>query len=114
MATLEELNEEALIEILTKPKNAIIKQFTRLFEMEDVGIEFRPEALTAVAKRAMERKTGARGLRTILESVLLDAMYEVPSMDDVTKVVIDDAVIRGEAEPYMVYENTEFKKSAEK
>lgn len=112
VATLEELDEAALIEILTKPKNAIIKQFHRLFDMEGVDIEFSPEALSAIAQKAMERKTGARGLRTILENVLLDAMYEVPSMEDLSKVVIDDAVIRGDSEPYMVYESAEFKKLA--
>ena len=112
VATLEELDEAALIEILTKPKNAIIKQFHRLFDMEGVDIEFRPDALSAIAQKAMERKTGARGLRTILENVLLDAMYEVPSMDELSKVVIDDAVIRGDSEPYMIYENAEFKKAA--
>jgi ATP-dependent Clp protease ATP-binding subunit ClpX len=112
VATLEELDEAALIEILTKPKNAIIKQFHRLFDMEGVDIEFRKEALSAIAQKAMERKTGARGLRTILENVLLDAMYEVPSMDELCKVVIDDAVIRGDSEPYMIYENAEFKKAA--
>lgn len=112
VATLEELDEAALIEILTKPKNAIIKQFHRLFDMEGVDIEFRQEALSAIAQKAMERKTGARGLRTILENVLLDAMYEVPSMDELSKVVIDDAVIRGDSEPYMIYESAEFKKAA--
>jgi ATP-dependent Clp protease ATP-binding subunit ClpX len=112
VATLEELDEAALIEILTKPKNAIIKQFHRLFDMEGVDIEFRKEALSAIAQKAMERKTGARGLRTILENVLLDAMYEVPSMDELCKVVIDDAVIRGDSEPYMIYENAEFKRAA--
>ncbi len=112
VATLEELDETALIEILTKPKNAIIKQFHRLFDMEGVDIEFRPEALSAIAQKAMERKTGARGLRTILETVLLDTMYEVPSMDELSKVVIDDAVIRGDSEPYMIYENADFKKAA--
>ena len=111
VATLEELDEAALVEILTKPKNAIIKQFHRLFDMEGVNIEFRQKALSAIAQKAMERKTGARGLRTILENVLLDAMYEVPSIADLSKVVIDAAVIRGDAEPYMIYDNPEFKKT---
>lgn len=105
VATLEELNEEALVQILTQPKNAIVKQFQHLFSMEGVEFEIRPDALNAVAQKAMERKTGARGLRTILENVLLDTMYDVPSKTDVTKVVVDDAVIRGEAEPYLIYEN---------
>lgn len=112
VATLEELNEEALVKILTEPKNAIIKQYHKLFEMEDCEIEFREEALFSVAQRAMERKTGARGLRTILEMVLLDTMYDLPSMKDVTKVVIDQAVIEGDAEPYIVYAGGEFKKAA--
>ncbi len=112
VATLEELNEEALIDILTKPKNAIIKQFEHLFAMEGVDIEFRRDALHAIAQKAMERKTGARGLRTILETVLLDLMYEVPSLDELSKVVVDEAVIRGESEPYLIYENSDFKKAA--
>ncbi|EDY85866.1 ATP-dependent Clp protease, ATP-binding subunit ClpX [gamma proteobacterium HTCC5015] len=112
VATLEELGEEALIEILTQPKNAIIKQFKYLFEMEGVEIEFLDAALSAIAQKAMERKTGARGLRTILENILLDTMYEVPSMESVSKVVIDDAVIRGESEPYIMYENSDYKKAA--
>lgn len=105
VATLEELNEEALVEILTKPKNAIIKQFQHLFSMEGAEFEIRPEALTAVAQKAMERKTGARGLRTILENVLLDTMYDVPSKEGVTKIVVDDSVIRGESKPLLMYEN---------
>lgn len=112
VATLEELNEEALVRILTEPKNAIIKQYHKLFEMEDCEIEFRDEALFSVAQRAMERKTGARGLRTILEMVLLDTMYDLPSMKDVSKVVIDQAVIEGDADPYIVYVGGEFKKAA--
>ncbi|MGM0562763.1 MAG: ATP-dependent Clp protease ATP-binding subunit ClpX [Pseudomonadota bacterium] len=112
VATLEELGEEALIEILTQPKNAIIKQFKYLFEMEGVEIEFREAALKAIARKAMERKTGARGLRTILENILLDTMYDVPSLENVSKVVIDDSVINGEAEPYIMYENSEYKKAA--
>ncbi len=90
-------------EILTEPKNAITKQFKKLFEMEGVELEFRPEALAAVAHKALKRKTGARGLRTILEHVLLDTMYELPSLEHVSKVVVDDAVINGQAEPYLIY-----------
>ncbi|MDW3095139.1 MAG: ATP-dependent Clp protease ATP-binding subunit ClpX [Gammaproteobacteria bacterium] len=112
VATLEELDSDALVRILTEPKNALTKQYTRLFEMEDAEIEFRPNALTAVAKKAMERKTGARGLRTILENVLLDTMYDLPSIDGVTKVVVDEAVIKGDAKPYLIYESTDYEKAA--
>ncbi|MFT6624875.1 MAG: ATP-dependent Clp protease ATP-binding subunit ClpX [Cycloclasticus sp.] len=105
VATLEELDEDALIEILSEPKNALTKQYASLFEMEGVILEFREEALRAVAKKAMLRKTGARGLRTILEHVLLDTMYDLPSLENVCKVVIDDKVIRGESEPLFIYEN---------
>jgi len=104
VATLEELDETALIEILTKPKNALIKQYQHLFEMEGAELEFRDESLSAIAKKAMERKTGARGLRTIVENVLLDTMYEIPSADDITKVVIDEGVILGNSDPLLVYE----------
>jgi ATP-dependent Clp protease ATP-binding subunit ClpX len=103
VATLEELDEAALVKILTEPKNAITKQFKRLFEMEGVELEFRPDALTAVARKAIKRKTGARGLRTILEQVLLDTMFELPSLEHVSKVVVDEAVINGQAEPYLIY-----------
>ncbi len=98
VATLEELDEKALISILTEPKNALTKQYRRLFDMEGAELEFRDEALSAVAKKAMQRKTGARGLRTILENVLLDTMYELPSMKNVSKVVVDDTVIEGPSE----------------
>jgi len=103
VATLEELNEEALMRILTEPKNAITKQFKKLFEMENVELEIRPDALLAVAKKAMKRKTGARGLRTILESVLLDTMYDLPSLENVSKVVVDESVINHQTEPYLIY-----------
>jgi ATP-dependent Clp protease ATP-binding subunit ClpX len=103
VATLEELDEAALVKILTEPKNAITKQFKRLFDMEGVELEFRPEALTAIAHKALARKTGARGLRTILEQVLLDTMFDLPSLDHVSKVVVDEAVINGQAEPYLIY-----------
>ena len=112
VATLEELDDEALVRILTEPKNALTKQYIRLFEMEDAEIEFRPNALTAVAKKAMERKTGARGLRTILENVLLDTMYDLPSTEGVSKVVVDEAVIKGDAKPYLIYESTDYEKAA--
>lgn len=107
IATLDELDMPALVQILTEPKNSLIKQYERLFEMEGVQIDFRPDALEAVAKKAMERKTGARGLRSIMESVLLDTMYRIPSEENVVKVVVDEAVIRGESEPLLVYERTE-------
>ncbi len=106
-ATLEELDEEALVQILTEPKNALSKQYTKLFEMEGVEFELREDALMAVATKAMQRKTGARGLRSILESVLLDIMYDLPSMDGVSKVVIDNGVINGESEPLLIYKGSE-------
>ncbi len=112
IATLEELDEEALVRILTEPKNAVTKQYQRLFEMEGVELEFREDALCAVARKAMERKTGARGLRTILESVLLDTMYDLPSLEGVSKVVIDEAVILGESKPYLIYENADHQRAA--
>jgi ATP-dependent Clp protease ATP-binding subunit ClpX len=107
VATLEELDEEALIEILTEPRNALTKQYQKLFDMEGVELEFREDALRAVARKAMQRKTGARGLRTILENVLLDTMYDLPSMTNATKVVVDDAVVTGETKPYVIYETDE-------
>ncbi|ODU45038.1 ATP-dependent Clp protease ATP-binding subunit ClpX [uncultured Aquimonas sp.] len=106
LATLEELDEAALVRILTEPKNAITKQFKRLFELEGVELEFRPDALTAVARKALARKTGARGLRTILEQVLLDTMFELPSLENVSKVVVDESVINNQSEPFIIYENT--------
>ncbi len=106
VATLRELDEEALVRILVEPKNAVIKQFHKLFDMEGCELEVRDDALHAIARRAMERKTGARGLRTIMENVLLDSMYELPSMEDVAKIVVDEAVINGESEPYMIYESS--------
>lgn len=110
-ATLEELDEEALIRILTEPRNALTKQYSRLLEMEGVDIDFRNDALQEVAHQAMERKTGARGLRSILENVLLDVMYDVPSDKAISKVVIDGNVIRGETAPVLIYENTEAPKA---
>jgi len=107
IATLDELDLDALVRIIKEPKNALIKQYQKLFEMENVEIQFRDEALSAVAAKAKERKTGARGLRSIMESVLLDTMYKIPSMEKVSKVIIDAAVINGESEPLLVYENRE-------
>ena len=104
VATLEELDEPALVKILSEPKNAITKQFRRLFDMEGVELEFRPEALAAIARKALKRKTGARGLRTIVESVLLDTMYDLPSLQGVSKVVVDESVIENRTPPYLIYE----------
>jgi ATP-dependent Clp protease ATP-binding subunit ClpX len=112
VATLEELDEDALVSILTEPKNALTKQYAKLFEMEGTEIEFREEALRAVALKAMQRKTGARGLRTIMEHVLLDTMYELPSLENVQKVVIDERAIAGESEPYLVYDSEQEQRAA--
>lgn len=112
VATLEELDVNALITILTQPKNAITKQYQKMFEMEGSDIEFRDDALKAVAEKAMQRKTGARGLRTILENVLLDTMYDLPMLENVHKVVVDAAAIEGEAQPYIVYDGGEMQKTA--
>ena len=106
-AVLDELDERALIAILRDPKNALVKQYQKLFQMEDAHLEFREDALMAIAKRARERKTGARGLRTILEKILLDTMYDLPSMVNVSKVVIDEAVAKGDSKPIILYENKE-------
>ncbi|BCB26972.1 ATP-dependent Clp protease ATP-binding subunit ClpX [Sulfurimicrobium lacus] len=103
VATLEELDEAAMIQILTKPKNALTKQYQKLFAMEGVELEFRDDALDAIAKKALARKTGARGLRSILEHSLLDTMFDLPSLSNVSKVVVDDGVIRGEGKPLMIY-----------
>ena len=105
VATLEELDVEALVKILVEPKNALIKQYKQLFAMEGAELEIREDALHAIAVKAMARKTGARGLRTILEGVLLNSMYDLPSLDNVSKVVVDETVIEGETEPYILYEN---------
>jgi ATP-dependent Clp protease ATP-binding subunit ClpX len=107
VATLEELDEDALVQILTEPKNAITKQYQRLFDMENCELEFREDALRAVARKAMERKSGARGLRSILEHALLDTMYDLPSQDDVQKIIVDENVISGESEPLKMYEQTD-------
>ncbi|GGD56446.1 ATP-dependent protease ATP-binding subunit ClpX [Lacimicrobium alkaliphilum] len=112
VATLEELNEDALIQILREPKNALTKQYGALFAMENAELEFREDALHAIAVKAMERKTGARGLRSIVEGVLLETMYDLPSMDNVSKVVIDESVIRGESKPILIYDNAKEKKAA--
>ena len=112
IATLEELDVPALVQILTEPKNALTKQYRKMFDMEGVEIDFRDDGLRAVAERAMERKTGARGLRSILENVLLDSMYNIPSQADVAKIVVDESVIKGESEPLLVYESQDMAKAA--
>ncbi|GAB4192705.1 MAG: ATP-dependent Clp protease ATP-binding subunit ClpX [Wenzhouxiangellaceae bacterium] len=104
VATLEELDEEALVRILTEPRNALVKQYRKMFDMEGCELEIRDDALHAIARKAMERKTGARGLRTILENILLNSMYEIPSQQTISKIVVDEAVIRGEQDPYYIYE----------
>jgi ATP-dependent Clp protease ATP-binding subunit ClpX len=112
MATLEELDEDALVCILREPKNAITKQYQKLFEMEGCELEFREDALRAVARKAMERKTGARGLRSILEQVLLDTMYELPSMDNISKIIVDEDAINGKSKPLLIYEGGESHQAA--
>ena len=112
VATLEELSEEALVRILSEPRNALVKQYKKLFEMEGCELEIRDDALHVIARKAMERRTGARGLRTILEHTLLDTMYELPSAENVSKVIIDETVIRGEAPPFLVYETEEKQRAA--
>jgi ATP-dependent Clp protease ATP-binding subunit ClpX len=103
VATLEELDEAALIQILTQPKNALLKQYQKMFSMEGVELEVREAALRAVAKRALERKTGARGLRSILELTLLNTMFDLPSLENVVKVVVDEGTIVGDAPPLLIY-----------
>jgi ATP-dependent Clp protease ATP-binding subunit ClpX len=112
VATLQELDRDALVNILVEPKNALYKQYQALFGMESVELDLRQDALDAIADKAIERKTGARGLRSILETVLLDTMYKVPAEPDVVKVVVDASVINGENEPLLVYEQQESKKVA--
>jgi ATP-dependent Clp protease ATP-binding subunit ClpX len=109
IATLMELEEESLVRILTEPKNALTKQYTQLFDMEGAELDIREDALKAIAQKAMERKTGARGLRSILERILLETMYDLPSEKDVTKVVVDAAVVAGESKPYLIYESKDKK-----
>ena len=113
VATLTELDEDALIQILQEPKNALTKQFTALFDMEGVELEFREDALKAIANKAMVRKTGARGLRSIVEGVLLETMYELPSMEDAAKVVVDETVIKGESKPLVILESSQDKAVSE-
>ena len=103
LATLEDLDEDALITILTEPKNALVKQYQKLFEMESVNLTFTPDAMSAVAKKAIVRKTGARGLRSIMESILLDTMFELPGLRGVDEVVINAEVVDGNAKPLYVH-----------
>ncbi|MYD45273.1 MAG: ATP-dependent Clp protease ATP-binding subunit ClpX [Gammaproteobacteria bacterium] len=110
VATLDELDDSALVRILTEPKNALTKQYAELFHMEDVSIEFRQDALSAIAKKALERKTGARGLRSIMEEILLDTMYDIPSNKEVEKVVVDAQVVLGECAPLLIYKDDDTKK----
>ena len=112
IATLSELDKDALIQILTEPKNSLVKQYKALFEMEGVEVEFREDALVAVAEQALERHTGARGLRSILESKLLEIMYDLPSLEGVGKVVIDRGVIENNGDPILIYENEQLAKAS--
>ncbi len=112
LATLEDLDEPALVTILTEPKNALVKQYKRLFEMENVDLTFTDDALVAVAKKAITRKTGARGLRSILEGILLETMFELPTFEGVEEVVVNAEVIEGKAQPLLIYSETKGKKAA--
>jgi len=112
LATLEDLDEEALVTILTEPKNALVKQYKRLFEMENVDLSFTDDALIAVAKKAITRKTGARGLRSILEGILLETMFELPTFEGVEEVVVNAEVIEGKAQPLLIYSESRSKKAA--
>ena len=103
IATLKDLDEPALVQILSEPKNALVKQYQRLFEMEDVKLTFTDDALSAVALKAIERKTGARGLRSILEAILLDTMFDLPAMDNVSEVVVNEEAVNTDAAPLMIY-----------
>src|SRR5690606_10109868 len=112
LATLEDLDEPALVQILSEPKNALVKQYQRLFEMESVELTFHENALSAIAKRAIERKTGARGLRSIMEAILLDTMFELPALEGVEEVVISEEVVQGNARPLYIYSEREEKKGS--
>ena len=115
VSSLKELNQEALIRILTEPKNALVKQYQKLFAMEDTKLEFLPEALAIIAKLAMRRKTGARGLRTIMEETLLDTMYEIPSHDKkLKKVVVNEQFVLNKSKPFLFLSNDSDPKEVEK
>ena len=103
IATLNDLDEKSLIKILKEPKNSLIKQYQRLFEFEEVELEFNEDAISEIAKKAISKKTGARGLRSILENILLKTMFELPDMDDVIKVTVDSASVHGRSEPIVTY-----------
>jgi ATP-dependent Clp protease ATP-binding subunit ClpX len=103
LATLEDLDQDALVTILTQPKNALVKQYQRLFELEDTELNFTDDALNAIAKRAIQRKTGARGLRSILEDILLDTMFDLPGLDEVTEVVVNEEAVSSDSSPLMIY-----------
>ena len=105
IATLEDLDDKSLVSILTKPKNSLIKQYQRLFEMENIELSFTSEALSAISEKAIQRKTGARGLRSILESILLNSMFDLPGMTGVSEVVVNEEAVSGNAEPLMIYQD---------
>ncbi|MEM9677530.1 MAG: AAA family ATPase, partial [Pseudomonadota bacterium] len=107
LATLEDLDEDALVQILSEPKNALVKQYQRLFDMEDVKLSFQEDALRAIAQKAIVRKTGARGLRSIIEAILLDTMFELPGLDGVEEVVISEEVVGGNTRPLYIYSDRE-------
>jgi len=111
IASLEELDESALVKILTEPKNALVKQFQKMFELEGAELQFRKDALSEIAKLAIDRKTGARGLRSILEQLLLDIMYDLPSLKNVEKVVVNRAVVQGKKPPLLVYQENKSKEA---
>jgi ATP-dependent Clp protease ATP-binding subunit ClpX len=113
LATLTDLDEDALVTILSKPKNALVKQYQRLFELEDTKLTFTDDALVAIAKRAIERKTGARGLRSIMEDILLDTMFDLPGMDTVTEVVVNEEAVGPDASPLMIHDESKAKKKKE-
>ena len=112
IATLTDLDEDALVTILSKPKNALVKQYQRLFDLEDVQLTFTDDALVAIAKRAIERKTGARGLRSIMEDILLDTMFDLPGMDTVSEVVVNEEAVGPDAAPLMIHDKAKSKKKA--
>jgi ATP-dependent Clp protease ATP-binding subunit ClpX len=109
IATLEDLDEVALVKILTEPKNALVKQYRRLFEMENIGLTFTDDALSTIARKAITRKTGARGLRSIMEGILLETMFELPSYEGVEEVVVNAEVVEGRAQPLVIYAETKKK-----
>ena len=112
IATLDDLNEDALIKVLTEPKNALVSQYTSLFGMDDVKLKITDKAMRAIANKAIERKTGARGLRAIMEEILMEWMYELPDKKDISEIIIDENVVNGSAKPKMVKSTQKTKKSA--